>query len=506
MIGRRAQLVVAAGLIALVAWWLPTVRRAYIAHVVSTDAPPGAAPVLPAPPDAAAGLSPAPFVRVVLVDGLNREDTARLPAWNALCARGLDLEVDVGFPTVSLPVQVALWTGLTQQQSGVLFHSGKPLADPLGPRGLPAQVPGSIAIAETHPYIVHSLGFAVTQPPLGDGKTGPPGWDTRWLEEARLAVTGPARLVFVHVLRVDNAGHKKRADGGGRPGPLWRSAVETSDQILGELVALGDAAHLDTRWFLLVDHGHVPGGGHGGEERAIRRVRACVAGPGITPARRGPIALVDLSRALFDSLGVAPPPRSAGRPLAGALAAPLAGDELLPRVSTGRAVMALLLLALGALVTALALGRRAALWGPWWWPLALLAVLVALGEPTLSTPYIYPPKGDAIAGPARWGTYLAVVWVAAAVLLAERPGWRVALAQVALPIAFVLAGLALSGGLPVLWGDAAAPVVPRWTAWTSVAFVITARGLGAVALALLATSVLPGSGRAAPSGTRRSGS
>ena len=41
---------------------------------------------------------------------------------------------------------LALWSGLTQQQTGVLFHStGKPVPPPAG--AIPAQVPDAIAIA-----------------------------------------------------------------------------------------------------------------------------------------------------------------------------------------------------------------------------------------------------------------------------------------------------------------------------------------------------------------------
>jgi hypothetical protein len=108
--------------------------------------------------------------------------------------------------------------------------------------------------------------------------------------------------------------------------------------------------------------------------------------------------------------------------------------------------------------------------------------------------------------PALAGTLLAALWTAAGVLLAERRAWRVAIAAIALPLAGLLACLALCGGLPTLWGEQVAPTVPRWSAWGSVLFLITSRGLWACALALLATSVLPGSGRAAPPGTRRSDS
>ena len=171
---RRVAQVVVAAVCALGFWFLPELRRAFIRDVVSTDAEPGPPPTLvPAP--GAAPIAPASHVRVVLVDGAGRGTSRMMPAWDDLCTRGLDLVVDVGFPTVSLPVQIALWSGLTQQQTGILFHAGKPLAHPLA-TSIPAQVPGSIAVAESHPEIIGSVGFALAEPPLG---TLPVGWDTR---------------------------------------------------------------------------------------------------------------------------------------------------------------------------------------------------------------------------------------------------------------------------------------------------------------------------------------
>jgi hypothetical protein len=123
----------------------------------------------PEPARASAGLSEAKLVRVALLDGVDKETAAALPNYRALCERGLALTVDVGFPTVSLPVQVALWSGRTQQETGVVFRSGRPLVPPLGADAIPAQVAGSIAVAEASPYIVQSLGFADTRPPA-DGK------------------------------------------------------------------------------------------------------------------------------------------------------------------------------------------------------------------------------------------------------------------------------------------------------------------------------------------------
>src|SRR5215470_711623 len=137
---------------------LPIVRRTLIRAVVTWDAAPGEP--APLPTGDGPGLAPAARVRVALIDGLGAATAETLPEWSALCKRGLALRVDVGFPTISLPVEVALWTGLTQQQTGIVFRSDRPLVPPLDRRGIPAQVAGSIAIAENHGYIVRSLGFA----------------------------------------------------------------------------------------------------------------------------------------------------------------------------------------------------------------------------------------------------------------------------------------------------------------------------------------------------------
>ena len=47
----------------------------------------------------------APRTRVVLIDGLTAAVARTLPTWRALCGQGLTVTVEVGFPTVSLPVE-----------------------------------------------------------------------------------------------------------------------------------------------------------------------------------------------------------------------------------------------------------------------------------------------------------------------------------------------------------------------------------------------------------------
>ena len=106
------------------------------------------------------------------------------------------------------------------------------------------------------------------------------------------------------------------------------------------------------------DHGHLPSGGHGDAEPAIRLVRACLIGPGFSPGPRdAAMTLPDLSRTLFELLGVAPAPDAAGRTLAVALRNPAVGATL-PRISTRAWLMAPVLL-LARRISRRVLTRRA---------------------------------------------------------------------------------------------------------------------------------------------------
>src|SRR4029079_16458015 len=112
----------------------------------------------------------------------------------------------------------------------------------------------------------------------------------------------------------------------GPDSPEYREAAAQADALVASLVA----AAPDARWFVLSDHGHLPGGGHGGQERTIRQVAGCIAGPGIAPARGQLVHIVDSARAIADSVGVTLDPASRARPLSVALAAPLGPDESVP--------------------------------------------------------------------------------------------------------------------------------------------------------------------------------
>jgi len=467
---RAIELIVCAVLLAG-AWLLPGVRHRLIHDITTWDALPSPAAVLPE--GRGPGLPAVRRVRVVLIDGLSQDTARALPAYAGLCKRGIDLTVDVGFPTISLPVEAALWTGLTQQQTGVVFRSDRPIEPPLS-KSIPAQVPDSRAIAENHGYIVRSLGFHQVESD-----------DPAWQQHAQDAVASDARLVFVHILRVDTAGHKH-----GHDSPEYRTAAGEADAILAQLVA----AAPDARWFALSDHGHLPGGGHGGHERSVRQVAGCIAGPGIAPERGVLVHVVDVARALADSVGATLDPASPARPMSVALAAPLGPDQAVPPIALGAAIIALFALVLGAMVSLL--GMRPWWIAPWWFVVACASLVLVRGEPTMSTPMIYAPTGRAMY--VTWLPALAIAFATTWFARSRTTLARVLVAQLALPLGALASAIIVTGAWRNLLGEEVAPIVPRFTAYLLPLLLIVAHGLAAVALAVLGRSVRSVYGRPSP--------
>jgi hypothetical protein len=506
---RIVAIVVAVALLAC-AYVLPGVRRMFMRDVITWDQAPSEPVVLRG--GNGKGLEPVPLVRVVLIDGLSETTAAALPNWSTLCKRGLALRVDVGFPTVSLPVQIALWSGLTQQQTGIVFRSDRPLVPPLW-HSIAHQV-DSRAVAESHGYIVRSLGFSRTEPaaegaqhPASDAD--PKVWrDTGWLVAAREAVASETRLVFVHVLRVDTWGHRK-----GRDSAEYRKAASEADAILGELLALSPPG---ARWFVLSDHGHISTGGHGGEEPEVRQVQHCIADLGdvkdtlLAPGSSGgPVHLVDVSRALAGSVGASLPASARGRPLAVALRAPLEDDDAVPPLALPIGALAIFILALG--VTGSTFGVRRWWLAPWWFVVGCTLLLIVRGAPTMSKPMVYAQENILTVFDFDRRLMLRS-WLAALPLAAAStwfglhilPLWRVLVAQLALPLAVLAASITACAGWDALFGVDVAPVTPHYTAYTSALMLIMAHGSAVVGLTVLARTAHSWFGRRSRAETPRS--
>ncbi len=464
-------------------------RKAYIQTFFGLGSGEVAAPNLPALP--AAPVPRADRLRVVLLDGVDATTARSLPAYDAVCAGGLELLVDVGFPTVSLPVQHVLWTGLTQQQTGVEFI-GKPGLPAPRATTLPSLIPSSIAVADDAAYVTGSLGFATALPSNGQPWTSRAAFE----EAATAAFVGDSQLALVHLLAADVAGHRH-----GRDSAQFRAAARSSDAFSSDLIAALKLAHPDgTLLLVLADHGHLAGGGHGGGESAIRQVRACFVGATGAPSAGSPLSvhLIDVARTLFEALGKSPDARCVGRVLAAAAAAP---EATLPRPPLDRWLLAAILVSIALLATAIS--SPAPRYWPWWYVLAWAAVLIIEGCPTLSMPMVYAPRGRAIylaGSPGLLVLALQLGWVR--MRAASLP--RAIAGFLALPLGCMAAALVLAGGAPLLLGVVTEPpLMPTWSAVASVALTLTATGALVCALAALASAVLRGSDRGAPRETPR---
>jgi hypothetical protein len=399
-------------------------------------------------------------VRVILIDGLSRHDVADLAAVAARCASGLDLIVDVGFPTKSLPVQLTLWSGLTTQQRGGRADN---LAVTPPPSSVPLLVRGSHAVVEAHAHIAGSAGFARVEPdPAADGvaREAEPGRVAAWRTggfraAAAAAVATDARLVLVHLLVVDEAAHRH-----GRGSAEYAAALVDADATAGSVLA----AAPDAQWLIVSDHGHVRGGGHGDAEDDVRRVRACwsPAPPGV--ASGAEVHLIDVARWIADAVGAPRHPHAVGRTLAVAAARPDPAATL-PRPGITRLVAAAALV-LGGLAGGLAAARRR--WAAAW-PLASAVVVGVLhGLPTLSD-----------RAPALLLVLSGVIPAAAAVVAEVRSGAAPAWRRVA-------ALLGLAGASAAALGIVGAvSAIPYWTGLSAAGALVVAGGLVSVGAGLV---------------------
>jgi hypothetical protein len=252
--------------------------------------------VLAAPaPAGARGPQKAERVVWVLIDGLRRDASQRMPTLERLRREGIDVAARAEFPSYSIPNYVAQACGLEPAASGVRTN------------GYP------------EPVALDSVFQAARRAGL---RTGAVGTDTpwfdkyfgRWLDSAAIAATPtvppPGALALVHLDYPDEAGHRF-----GAAARQYRDAVLHADAVLGEIVGT-----LDRKRDVLVvtsDHGHLARGGHGGPEREVIEIPIVLWGAGIAPARLTDARARDVGPTIAALLGLGPLQHARGQSLLG---------------------------------------------------------------------------------------------------------------------------------------------------------------------------------------------
>ena len=247
---------------------------------------------------------------VLLIDGLRRDEAARLSSWRRLAPEAVIGELALDAPTLSRPFHHSLFTGVPADVSGVRSNR---FTDP--------------ARHDSVMVRVRAAGGAVTFHAEGldwmRRMHGPAGGGDEAIPEA-LEIEGTPGLLVLHLTAVDRTAHEE-----GLESEAHRAALRVADETLARLAALEGVALV-----ALSDHGHVDGGGHGGLEPEVARAPLLVRAPGLAPrALEAPVPTAALAPALSAWLGV-PRPRSATRAAPPALlAGPIDDDGLLRHAS-----------------------------------------------------------------------------------------------------------------------------------------------------------------------------
>ena len=115
------------------------------------------------------------------------------------------------------------------------------------------------------------------------------------------------RLVLVHIDQVDYAGHHL----GGAQSAAWDEATKTADNLLMLIV---NEIDLETDTLIVLsDHGHIDGGGHGGQDAIVIMEPFVIAGMGAKTGVQTEINMVDVAPTIAALLGVRLPASAQGQ-------------------------------------------------------------------------------------------------------------------------------------------------------------------------------------------------
>ncbi|MFC8956543.1 alkaline phosphatase family protein [Streptomyces sp. NPDC057101] len=131
--------------------------------------------------------------------------------------------------------------------------------------------------------------------------------DTTTTAVSKLKTTD-ADATFVHLDEVDGAGHSY-----GTEHRAYLTALATADTQIGQILdaVTSRATYANEDWQILItaDHGHTPGGGHGGNTPGERQTFVIAKGTGFTPGSvRHDVKITDIAPTVLSHFGVTPAP------------------------------------------------------------------------------------------------------------------------------------------------------------------------------------------------------
>ena len=199
---------------------------------------------------------PSGRVVVAMVDGLGAQPARGLPHLAELREKGAFRPLRSHFPTFTSPNVVAMLSGLGPRESGVRLNGSG-----VGKRRLDTWLSAAHDAGWT--VSVHSRQFSAFEAIVGaPTEVGVVSGRLRFATDFFIdPPVAEGALQLVHIGEVDDAGHEH-----GPESDEYAAAAKHADLVVGRL-----AAQLNPQrdvLLVLSDHGHIAGGGHGGDEEA----------------------------------------------------------------------------------------------------------------------------------------------------------------------------------------------------------------------------------------------
>lgn len=250
-------------------------------------------------------------VALVIVDGLSFDHARRMPELAALREEGALRMLTAHEPTFTGPNITAMMTGLAPRESGVRLNGPGAGTNGLDDVAHAAWDAGVFVRVRSRTYAPFDR---LTRPPpqadVARGRARPLfDWELERMRPPSAEPGTATGLDLVYFGDVDDAGHRF-----GAASDAYAKAAVRAAAFLERV-----ASTLDPQRDLLLvasDHGHLPGGGHGGAEAPVRRAMLLAWGG---PVRRGvelePRPIRDLASTIAIAVGAHAPSSNQGSPM-----------------------------------------------------------------------------------------------------------------------------------------------------------------------------------------------